>query len=79
MLLGIFRLIYSLQYYTQILNWLKILKKKVTTKTLNLYDISTSLKEDLNKDIYFDNIHFNSKGHECVSEIIFEYIEDKLK
>lgn len=59
--------------------WIENLKKKVTTKTLNLYDISTSLKKDLNKDIYFDNIHFNSKGHECVSEIIFEYIEDKLK
>ena len=59
--------------------WIENLKKKITTKTLNLYDISPFLSENLIRDIYFDNIHFNSKGHEIVSEVILKNIKDKLK
>lgn len=59
--------------------WIKKLKKKVLTNTLNIYDMSPNLKENLSKGIYFDNIHFNDKGHKIISEIIFKHIKDKLK
>lgn len=55
------------------------LKKKVLKNTLNLYDMSPTLKKNLNKEIYFDDVHFNDKGHKIISEIISENIKDKLK
>ena len=41
--------------------------------------ICPDVKKNLNKEIYFDDVHFNDKGHKIISEIISENIKDKLE
>ena len=57
----------------------KNLKKKILMNVLNIYDMTSTINKNLNKKIYYDNVHFNDRGHEIISEIISQHIKDKLK
>ena len=57
----------------------KNLKKKILMNVLNIYDMTSTINKNLNKKIYYDNVHFNDRGHEIISEIISQHINDKLK
>ena len=57
--------------------WEKDLKDRIIQNVKNIYDLTNDFKNNLELEIFTDDIHLNLKGHEVTSNLILNRIKGK--
>ncbi len=59
--------------------WERELKDEIMKNVKNIYDLTDDFRNNMQSEIFVDDVHLNLKGHEVVSDLILNRLKNKLK